>query len=83
MNRQVRRLVHSLAAAVANGTVSDVAARCGLSQEDLRVLADHHGSADVLVRLRSHVADGRIVCRIRDFLAWTESDAERIVDGRA
>jgi hypothetical protein len=77
------RTGHSLAGAVADGTISEESAYCGLSPDDLQSLAGRHPSAEVLVRLRSRDADGRTILRARDLAAWSRSDATLIADGRA
>ena len=74
---------HSLSVAVADGTISEQSACCGLSPDDLQSLAGRHPGAEVLVRLRSRDADGRTILRARDLVAWSRSDATLIAHGRA
>lgn len=59
--------MHSLAMAVADGTVSAAGASCGLSPAEVSRLVDRHPDAWVLVRFRSDSADWRRVYRASDF----------------
>jgi hypothetical protein len=58
---------HSLAEAVADGTITEQAAFCGLTPEDMVTLASRHPHAEVLVRYSSRLGDWRAVMLACDF----------------
>ena len=72
---------HSLAPAVADGTISAERAFCGLDPDDTERLMEHHADLHVLVRFRSARADGRAVFRVHDFHAWLHEGIPRLIDG--
>lgn len=62
---------HSLSAAVADGTITEEAAFCGLSPDDVQALArSAHRDARVLVRLRSRDAEGRMIMSVAAVAEW-------------
>jgi hypothetical protein len=64
---------HSLTAAVADGTITDQDAYCGLTPAHVEALAIRHPSCELLVRLRSREGDGRTILRATDLAAWVRS----------
>ena len=54
--------------AVVAGIVTEEAAFCGLSQADVVALAQHAPDTELLVRLRSDRADGRVLVRPLDLV---------------
>jgi hypothetical protein len=76
----MNNLTHSLAPAVADGTLTEEAAFCGLNPEDIDHLMERHPELSLLVRLRSDHADGRFVFTVRDLHAWTKQGVPRLID---
>jgi len=77
----MNNVTHSLAPAVADGTISAERAFCGLDPDDTERLMEHHADLHVLVRLRSARADGRAVLTVRDLHTWGHEDVPRLIDG--
>jgi hypothetical protein len=67
-------MTHSLTAAVADGTVTESAAFCGLRPTDIAKLSRRHGNLSLLVRLRSRYADGRTLLPVSEFVLWTNGE---------
>lgn len=73
---------HSLSEAVADGVVTEKAAFCGLSKEDVQSLAISHPKAKVLVRFRSPHGDNRKVMSADGVVAFGKNaENAYIIDG--
>ena len=73
---------HTLTNAVADGTVTEEIACCGLMPDDIDRLAERYADAQLLVRLRNSVADGRAFMSVGDLLRWRDSGDTIIADLR-
>jgi len=73
-------MAHSLQAAVADGTISEMVAYCGLSPADVEKLVAHHSTAEVLVRFRSAKGDGRTKISVSELIDLANHPSKR-VDG--
>ena len=78
----MNKATHSLTPAVADGTLTDEAAFCGLSTKDVERLSEQHSEAFVAVRLRTAHADGRAVLTIADLARWMRDDDALVADGQ-
>ena len=65
---------HTLANAVADGTITDYAAFCGLMPDDIDRLAMKYADARILVRLRTKRGDASTVMSVGEFIRWRERD---------
>lgn len=73
---------HTLSHAVIDGTLSESAAYCGISAENIEKLLEAYNEALVVVRLRSSSADGRAVLSINDVARWIRERDFLVADGR-
>lgn len=71
---------HSLTAAVADGTITDQDAFCGLTLAHVEALAIRHPSCELLVRLRFREGDGRTILRATEFAALVRSHEPLMVN---
>jgi len=61
---------NSLSAAVADGTISEHAAICGLRLDDLVALAVAHANLRLCVRLRGNQGDARLIMTVGEINEW-------------
>jgi hypothetical protein len=83
-------MTHSLSAAVADGTITEEAAFCGLSIEDIHKLSrrftqplSYHTRAHILVRFRGGNGDARKVMTVEDLARWMGASGAVFVEGLA
>jgi hypothetical protein len=69
-------MAHSLTAAVADGTITEHTAFCGLTQADVTHLAKNHPEARLLVRFRSAHADGRMTVSAKALEAFEYAEID-------